>query len=253
MLLRTTGPQSKAMGDTKAVANGILATAVDVIASPGAALRAIQHKPTVLVPLCAIIVANAAVLLTYYSEVDVAWLMETGIQASGAEVSAEQREAMARGMENLSPMLMGSIAVVSAAVGLTLWFFLNAAYLTGVSLLGNDGIGLKAWMSMICWCGLPLVFGYGASLANLFVVDATFLPQGRLSPLSFSSLLDLEYAGSGAIWQSIAAMDITALWAMALGVYGYRLWTRRGLVASALIVLAPALLILGALTYFTSG
>lgn len=56
------------------MANGILATAVDVIASPGAALRAIRHKPTVLAPLCAIIVANAAVLLTYYGEVDVAWL-----------------------------------------------------------------------------------------------------------------------------------------------------------------------------------
>ncbi len=241
------------MGDTTTVSSGVLATAIDVIASPGAALQAVKHKPTVLVPLCAIIVANAAVLLTYYSVVDVAWLMETGIQASGAEMSEEQREAMARGMANLSPMLMGSLAVVSAAIGLTLWFFLNAAYLAGVSLLSNDGIRLKAWMSMICWCGLPLIFGYGASLANLFVVDATFLPQDRLSPLSFSSLLDLDYAGSGRAWQSIAAMDLTVLWAMALGVYGYRLWTGRGLLASALIVLAPALLVLGAIMYFTSG
>ncbi len=241
------------MGDTTTVSSGVLATAIDVIASPGAALQAVKHKPTVLVPLCAIIVANAAVLLTYYSVVDVAWLMETGIQASGAEMSEEQREAMARGMANLSPMLMGSLAVVSAAIGLTLWFFLNAAYLAGVSLLSNDGIRLKAWMSMICWCGLPLIFGYGASLANLFVVDATFLPQDRLSPLSFSSLLDLDYAGSGSAWQSIAAMDLTVLWAMALGVYGYRLWTGRGLLASALIVLAPALLVLGAIMYFTSG
>ena len=235
------------------MANGILATAVDVIASPGAALRAIRHKPTVLAPLCAIIVANAAVLLTYYGEVDVAWLMETGMQAAPQELTEEQREAAARAMENLSPTLLGSVSVVSAAAGLTLWFFLNAAYLAGVSLLSNDGIGLRAWMAMICWCGLPLVFGYGASLANLFVVDATFLPQDRLSPLSFSSLLDLENSGSGTMWRSIAALDITALWAMALGVYGYRLWTQRGLVASALIVLAPAALILGAMAYFTSG
>lgn len=40
---------------------------------------------------------------------------------------------------------------------------------------------------------------------------------------------------------------------MALGVYGYGLWTQRGLVTSALIVLAPAVPILGATAYFTSG
>lgn len=235
------------------MAKSVLATAVDVIAAPGEALRAIRQKPTVLVPLGAIIVANAAVMLTYYGEVDVAWLMETGIQASGQELSEEQLEAMTRGMENLSPMVMGSLTAVSAALGLTLWFFLNAAYLAGISLLSNDGFRLRAWMSMICWCGLPMIFGYGASLANLLMVDATFLPQDRLSPLSFSSLLDLESAGSGTMWRSIAALDVTVVWAMALGVYGYRLWTQRGLFVSALIVLAPAILTFGAIMYFTSG
>lgn len=241
------------MNDTKPTADGVLATAVNIIAAPGEAFRAIGHKPTILAPLCAIIAANAAVLLTYYSEVDVLWLVETGMQASSEELSEEQREAAARAMGNLSPMVLGSVAAVSVAVFMTLWIFLNAAYLAGISLLSNDGFRLRAWMSMICWCTLPLIFGSAASLVNLFLSDATFMPADRLNPLSFSNLLDLDSAGSGSMRQSMLGTDLTAVWAMALGVYGYRTWTRRSLLVSALIVLAPAILVFGSIAWFTSG
>lgn len=241
------------MNDTKPMADGVLATAVNVIAAPGEAFRAIRHKPTMLAPLCAIIVANAAVLLTYYGEVDVLWLFETGMQASPEELSEEQREAAARAMGNLSPMVLGSVAAVSVALFMTLWIFLNAAYLAGISLLSNDGLRLRAWMAMICWCSLPLIFGSAASLVNIFLSDATFMRADRLNPLSFSSLLDLDSAGSGSMRQSLLGTDVTAVWAMALGVYGYRTWTGRHLPVSALIVLGPAILVFGGIAWFTSG
>ncbi len=233
--------------------HSVLTTAVNIIAAPREALLALKFEPTMLLPLFAVLVANAAVILTYYSHVDVPWLIETGMQNAQQELTEEQREAAANVVENMSPTVMGSIATASLAVSLTLWFFLNAAYLAGVSLLTKDGFRLKRWFAMICWCSLPLVFGSVASIVNILVSDATFLRADRMNPLSFSSLLDLEPAGANAFRQSVQGLDVTSIWSMALAIFAYHTWTQRGLLDSALIVLAPPILIFGSIVYFTSG
>jgi len=230
-----------------------LTTAVNMIAAPREALQALKLRPTVLAPLLAIIVANAVLLLTYYNLVDLIWLVETSLQNAPQDLTEEQREAATNAMENLSPMVLGSIAAISAIVFLTLWFFLNAAYLAGVSLLTGDDFRLKNWFSMICWCSLPLVFGYGASMVNLLVSDATFLRADRMNPLSFASLLELDSAGASTLRQSLQSIDITAIWSMALGVFAYHVWTRRSVLKSVAIVLAPPILIFGTIFYFTSN
>ncbi len=241
------------VGDRKDEASGLFTTAVNVIAAPGEALRTIREESKILAPLCALLIANAAVFLAYYSEVDVVWLLETSMQSSADELSQEQREAAVRAMGNVSPMVMGSASAVSAAVAFTFAFFLYAAYLAGVSLLTNDGFGIRSWFSMICWCTLPVVFGYGASLANIVFGDATFLRWDQLNPLSFGSLFNVDSDGSGTFRQSVLGLDVTMIWAMVLYVYGYRTWTGRGVLESALIVLAPTVLVMGAIAWFASG
>ncbi len=240
-------------GATAIANDSVLVTAVNIIAAPREALEALKLKPTVLLPLAALLIANAAVVLTYYSQVDLVWLLESSLQNVSEDLAPGRRAAATNAIENISPMVAASAGTVSGALFLTLWFFLNAAYLAGVSLLTDDGFLLKHWFAMVCWCTLPVIFGYAASLANILLSDATFLRPDRMNPLSFSSLLDLDNAGRSAMRQPLQAMDITAIWAMALGVYAYHLWTRRGLLKSALIVLAPAILIFGSILYFTSG
>ncbi len=231
----------------------LLLTAVNIIASPREALEALKLKPTVLLPLVAILIANVAVVFAYYSQVDLTWVLETSLQNAPGDLTPAQREAALNRMGNLSPMVMGSAAAVSAALFLTFWMSLNAAYLAGISLLTDDGFRFKNWFAMICWCALPIIFGNAAALANIFLSDATFLRPDQMNPLSFSSLLDLESAAGSAMRQSVQSLDITALWAIALSVYAYHLWTRRNLLKSALIVLAPAILIFGSIFYFTSN
>ena len=233
--------------------NNVLLTAVNIIASPSEAFEALIRKPTVLVPLVAVILANVAVIFAYYSQVDVAWVMETSTQSAMEDLGPREREAALDRIQNLSPMVVASAGAVSVALFLTLWMFLNAAYLAGISLVTDDGLRLKHWFAMICWCALPIVFGSAASLANIFLSDATFLRPDRMNPLSFSSLLDLDSAAGNAMLQSVQSLDITAAWAIVLTVCAYHVWTRRNLLASALIVLAPATLIFGSIFYFTSG
>ena len=236
------------MADTK-----LLDTAVNIIASPREALESLKLKPTILLPLAAIVIANVAVVFAYYSQVDIAWVLEASLQNATEDLGPREREAALDRMQNLSPMVVASAGAVSAALFLTLWMFLNAAYLAGISLVTDDGLRLKHWFAMICWCALPIVFGSAASLANIFLSDATFLRPDRMNPLSFSSLLDLDSAAGNAMLQSVQSLDITAAWAIVLTVCAYHVWTRRNLLASALIVLAPATLIFGSIFYFTSG
>ncbi len=236
------------MADTK-----LLDTAVNIIASPREALESLKLKPTILFPLAAIVIANVAVVFAYYSQVDIAWVLEMSLQNATEDLGPREREAALNRMQNLSPMTMGSIAAVSVALFLTFWMSLNAAYLAGISLVTDDGFRFKNWFAMICWCALPILFGNAASLANIFISDATFLRPDQMNPLSISSLLDLESAAGSTMRQNVQSLDLTTLWAIALNVYAYHLWTRRNLLESALIVLAPAILIFGSIFYFTSS
>ncbi len=230
-----------------------LATVVNILSAPREALDTLKLKPTVLVPLMAIIIANTAVVFAYYSQVDLAWVMESSLEAASENLGPRERQAAADRMENLSPTFLASAGAVTSAVFLMLWFFLNSAYLAGVSLLTNDDIRRKQWFAMICWCALPIVLGHAASFANIFLSDATFLLPDRMNPLSFSSLLDLGSAAGSSMRQFLQSMDITALWSMGLTVFAYHVWTERHLFQSALIVLAPAILFFGGVFYFTGG
>jgi len=228
-------------------------TAVNIIAAPLEALATIRLKPTVLLPLAVIIIANTAVVFSYYSQVDLAWVMEASLEAAQEDMGPRQRQAVADRMENISPMVVASAASASSGVFLLLLLFLNSAYLAGVSLVTNDDIRRKQWFAMLCWCALPVVLGHLASVANIFLSDATFLRPDRMNPLSLSSLLNLESAAGSSIRQFLQSMDLTAVWSMGLTVFAYYAWTKKNLFKSALIVLAPATLLFGSIFYFTSN
>ena len=200
-----------------------------------------------------IIIANTAVVFSYYSQVDLAWVMEASLEAASEDMGPRQRQAAADRMENLSPMFFASAAAASSAVILTVWLFLNSAYLAGVSLVTNDDFRRKQWFAMLCWCALPVVLGHLASVGNIFLSDATFLRPDRMNPLSLSSLLNLESAVGSSTRQFLQSMDLTAIWSMGLTVFAYHAWTKKNLFKSALIVLAPATLLFGSIFYFTSN
>jgi hypothetical protein len=230
-----------------------LETAVNIIAAPLEALATIRLKPTVLLPWAVIIIANTAVVFSYYSQVDLAWVLESSLEAALEDMGPRQRQAVADRMENLSLMDVAPAAAVAGAVILTVWLFLNSAYLAGVSLVTNDEFRRKQWFAMLCWCALPVVLGHLASVANIFLSDATFLRPDRMNPLSFSSLLNLESALGNSLRQMLQSMDLTAVWSMGLTVFAYHAWTKKDLFKSALIVLAPATLLFGSIFYFTSS
>jgi hypothetical protein len=223
------------------------AVAANVFAAPNDAFPAIREKSRVWLPLLVLIGGYALVSLIYMNSVDLPWFMEQQIDAqiamSGNEMTPEERERALEASSNMSPMVVGTIGAVASSVFILVWTFLVALYYTGVSFATGDGVKLKNWFALVCWCALPLVLGLLASLVNILASDARFMLQEDLNPLSFRNLLGIDTSQVGTLERVLASLDLSTAWALALSVLGYQAWTNRPFIKSAGIVLGPLALI----------
>jgi hypothetical protein len=219
---------------------GTLENLTNIYMAPAEAFGALKERPTWFVPAALLVLASCAVALWYYSGVDVGWLLERSLDPS--RITPEMRKAIGGGAGTVRYVTMGS-STIGAGLVLLAVFLINAGYLSLVSLMTNDGFNFKHWFSLVSWSSMPGLLSMLAILVNLAVSDISHLPQEHINPLSYASLFGLDLApGTGTGTRTLASMDPTALWTLALMTTGYRLWTGKGIAASALIVAAPLLL-----------
>ncbi|HEY7672326.1 MAG TPA: YIP1 family protein [Gammaproteobacteria bacterium] len=221
-----------------------LAVAIDLITAPNQAFAAIKERPSVWLPLIALIVSYAAVSFAYTSSVDIAWLTDQQLQRSNPDMTDLQREQLVRATTSLSPTTLGAISAVTAPIAIVIGLFISALYLTGVSFLTHDGVRLKQWFAFSAWCFLPIVFGLIASLINILVSDARFMAQDQVNPLAFGNLLAIDREGLTGLQRGLLSVDITALWSIVLCVLGYQAWTKRSTTLALAVVLGPLALII---------
>lgn len=223
------------------------AVAANLFAAPNEAFAAIRKRSYIWLPLVVLIGGNALVSLVYMNSVDLPWFMEQQLDAqierSGNTLTAEEREQALEASSRMPASTLGGIGAVASAAFILLWTFLIALYYAGVSFATGDGIKLKKWFALVCWCTLPIVLGIIASLVNILASDARFMLQEDLNPLSFRNLLGIDTSQLGLLERVLANIDLSAVWALVLGVLGYQAWTGRSLVKSAGIVLGPLALI----------
>jgi hypothetical protein len=71
-------------------------------------------------------------------------------------------------------------------------------------------------------------------------VDARFLPQEALNPLSFGNLFGIEMGpGLSLVQRILLSLDVTALWSTVLQIFGYQAFTQRSIVRATVVVLGP--------------
>jgi hypothetical protein len=213
----------------------------NIFTAPQAAFAAIKERPRPWLPLLLIIVSICAVQFTYMQAVDLPWLIDNQLAAS--DVPAAQREQAVDAALQLSPTLYGVFAAVPSAMIILIVYALIALYYTGVSFASNDGVKFGQWFGLIAWTSLPAVFGQIASLVNLAVVDARFLPAQQLNPLSFSSLFAIDPTGATFVESILLSLDVTTLWSTVLQILGYQAFTQSSIVKAAIVVLGPLALI----------
>src|SRR5690606_41279825 len=129
---------------------------------------------------------------------------------------------------------------ISTALILFIILSLNAWYLSFMSKSSFNQIGWRHWMSLVCWTGVPVIFVAIASWVSMLSIPNGLITLADINPLSFQSLLNTETNST-----LLQNLNIVQLWSMALLVMGYKAWTGKSVASSALIVLAPYVLIYG--------
>lgn len=219
-------------------------TITNIFTSPGEAFRTLRERPSFLLPVAVLLAASVAVILWYYSAVDVVWMMERSLETSQAELPADQREQMLEQLGQAPRGVLAGTSAIAATFIVIVLLLLTAMYFSIVSMLTNDGLRFRQWFSLASWASLPVALASVASLVNLALNDPTYLPAEELNPLAIRNLLELDIQGSGFTAALLTYGDVTSIWALALMVIGYRQWTGRDIAVSALIVTGPLLVII---------
>ena len=226
------------MSDSSSV--GVLS---NIFTAPLQAFAAIKERPNPWLPLLGIILSICVVQFTYTQVVDLPWLIDWQLQQGGATLTDEQRAQMVDGAMRIPPLAYGFIAAVPSAIIILIVYAIIALYYLAVSFATNDGIKYGQWLALIAWCSLPSVFGQIASLVNLMVTDARFLPPQALNPLSFASLLGIDPQGARGVETILVQLDVTALWSTVLQILGYQAFTQRSIGVATVVVLGPLAII----------
>lgn len=225
-----------------------LAIATNIFASPNQAFVAIKERSPLLLPVVLLIVGFSAVSFLYLSRVDMGWFLDQRLQASAAQVTPQQREQALNAAAKVPPAVYGALG---AALTSSVWFlilFIGALYYTAVSFVTRDGVKLKQWFALSCWCMLPVLLQVLAQIVNLSVNDARFMAAEAVNPLAFGNLLSIDRAGVTAVQQILLGLDVTTLWAILLSVLGYQSFTKSSIAKSAAVVLGPLVVIVSIAT-----
>jgi hypothetical protein len=215
----------------------------NIFTAPSTAFAAIKERPNPWLPLLVLIIGTFAVQFAYMQAVDLPWLMDQQLQQGGANLTDAQRNQAVDAATQIPASVLGAIQGLSAGIFILIVYALIALYYTGVSFAINDKTKYQQWLALIAWCSLPAVFGIIASLVNLQITDARFLPAEALNPLSFGSLLALDAQGATIVERILMSLDVTVLWATVLQILGFQAFTQRSIALATAVVLAPLALI----------
>lgn len=222
---------------------------IDIITAPSAVFTRLKEKPTILFPLLLVLLMTASVQVGYVLMTDRGFLADQQmeqVEAIFPNLGAEQREQMEEQMLNQSSTAMILNASVGTVVVLFVIMALYALYLRFACKFSFVELGWKAWLSMVSWTSIPTLFGALASWVVLLSNSNGQVPLTDLNALNFSNLIGLGGQGG-----PLAYLTPLHFWSFALLALGYQNWTKKGLASSALISLAPYLLIFGIWGFFS--
>lgn len=223
-----------------------LATAI--ISSPRSAFASLKEQPKFWFPLLAVLLSTVAVLIWYYSVVDVDWLVDRMLSGNPrtAQMSEEQR---AQSAAMMKPAFLMVSSVISVFVFVAIARLLEALYFLIAGNITNVRYSYKHWFSLACWSTLPQVITALSMAAFLLTSGSTQISNEELSVLSLNELFfHVPFGGKGYLFlSSITLIQPWCWWLTALGV---RVWSGRSWLFSTLFGLLPVIFIYGVWALF---
>lgn len=218
---------------------------VNMLTAPSTVFPVLKERPRIVFPLLLLIITSSLMLVCFYMTVDYAWMVDQMVAAQGEEMSEEEREQIRSAMTAMPQWAMAAFSVLGAAIGMPVILAAMAAYLLLVNkLMDRQSLAFSSWFSLVCWTSIPGVFTSLASLVNILLAHNGQLGIENLNPISFNNLL-FHFEMQDPLFGPLNSLDPSYIWSTALMIMGFSHWTGRGLGQSALIVLAPVIIIYG--------
>lgn len=217
-----------------------LNTLVAIFLEPAKAMAAVRERSMVLLPLLLPVLGNIALMAWYYGMVDFPWLQDQMISAMG-NVPAEQAEA-ARGFMQRGTMMTG--AVIGIGVVVPLMLVLSAVYYLLVAKVMGSELGFGKWFAFNTWAAVPGLLLIPVGVVQILTHSHGQLAPEALNPLTLNTLL--FQLPSGSAWAGMLnSINLTMIWSIVVAVIGFRVWMNKSTVTSAIVVLAPYVVIYG--------
>lgn len=217
-----------------------LACLVNIFLEPRSALAAIRpHGRWVWYPLIISIALSVILTIWYFSSVDMNWLSGQMLTQYSGKLSAEQQQAMASSFTRGRFLTFG---IVGAIIGtIVLWLLQALYYFFAAKIGGYEEQSYGQWFSFTVWTWFPNVIATIAAGVTYAFSSA----QTNFTSIDITSLNTLIFhLPPSASFASIASsVHLTTFWVLGLMIAGFALWTRKSLGKSALIVLAPWVII----------
>jgi Yip1 domain len=215
--------------------------AINILASPAEAFRALKERPTFLLPMLLLMVAATTTTAWFFGGIDIQAFFEQLLAASGKLTDAQVTNVTERLAEFPRQTYVIGFAIgtpFSIVIGLLLYSF----YFKVVTWIVKDEISYKHWFSLAAWSALPTVLSQIASIVNMLSGDFSLMPLTKINPLTLTSLLGVETLGSANLDELAVSYDPMKIWAIVLAIVGYKIFTGRGIGRALLVVLIPTAL-----------
>jgi hypothetical protein len=220
-----------------------------LVTSPSTIFPTLKHEPRIWFPLLAVCLAIAAVLLWYYSIVDIEWLQDRILSGNSrtAEMTEQQRVQAIKFMS--AKLLMGS-SLIGGVITILVMRALEATYFTLAGNIVNVRHSFQQWLALSCWTSLPHLVATAVMALYLLTASTNQLGYEELSLLSFNELFfhkSMDEPG----FTLLSSLTVMHPWSWWLTVLGVRIWSGRSWLFASVFALAPIVLIYGVWALWT--
>ncbi len=214
---------------------------VNIFLDPGKVFASQKDKPLPWMPMLLMVIATAALFLTYFQRVDADWLNGQMLAQLGQEMTATELEQVKATMPGAKTL--GYISAVSAAIMIPVVLLIMAVYyLLAAKVLGRN-LGFMHGWALGAWGGFPAVLGMLVGLVGAL----TMAPQTAQESLMLTHIdpLFVQLPRDHALSGFAKGFDLLVIWSIGLTAFGWRTMTGARWAESIAVAIMPSVVIYG--------
>jgi hypothetical protein len=224
-----------------------LAVATSLATSPSTAFAELRERPRFWFPLLLVILSSLAILVWYYSIVDIEW-MKDALYSNNPQFQKMPEAQRAQAMAFVGRNMMLISGVIGICVAVPVFYLLLSLYYLVAAKVTKVPLGFKHWFTLTCWSALPALLGALVAAIFLLIRDNNQVGPGILQPLGLNELF--FHRPPGGQQGFFDALNIPGILGWILAIIGVRTWTQRSWLFSATFVLIPVVLMFGIWGFF---